>query len=76
MSICEQVVREASLSRTDSLGWIYHDVQKGSVCVDSRIVGFDIELERFFELELAWFLHHFAFLTFHHNHNHAHCKST
>ena len=32
----------------DSLGWIYRGVQKGFVCVDSRIVGFDVELERWF----------------------------
>ena len=33
---------------TDALGWIYRGVQKGHVCVDSRSVGFDVELEKLF----------------------------
>ena len=33
---------------THSLGGINHSVQKGYVCVDTCIVGFDVELERLF----------------------------
>ena len=34
----------------DSLALMYGDVQKGYVCVDLRIVGFDAELESSLEL--------------------------
>ena len=38
---------------TDSLGWTYRGVEKGSACVDSRIVGFDVESERLFGVRLV-----------------------